>query len=175
VDWREPSDPKVVDDTLACLAHARPSDGPQTPRHLDEATYRGAFDAWAVAQAQLVEAWNHASDPANLIPRIPKALSDAAEIVRENRPTDLTLEESDKLVEQLLAPYPERIVRQVRNVIVGDTDPADKVRELADFAREEGLRPPPPPEPLPEITADDVHAVAWIAITPAQLDGRSHG
>ena len=38
-----PGEPTVVDDTLACLDHARPANGFDTPRVLDD-TYTLAFD-----------------------------------------------------------------------------------------------------------------------------------
>jgi hypothetical protein len=36
------------------------------------------------------------------------------------------------------------------------------------YANELGLEPSPPPEPLPDITEDDVHLVCWPAIGPAR-------
>jgi hypothetical protein len=42
----------------------------------------------------------------------------------------------------------------------------EKVKALARTVVELGLEPSPPPEPLPEITADDVHVVCWLAIVP---------
>ncbi len=35
-----------IPDTLACLDRARPPQGFETPRTLDDHTYRQAFDAW---------------------------------------------------------------------------------------------------------------------------------
>lgn len=166
VDLRDEPDPAVVEDTLACLANARPLNGFDTPRVLDDATYEGAFHAWQVAREHIVERWNYASDPANLAPKIPKAMNDAAELVRDHRPEEMTIEDADELVEALLAPYPERVLRRVRLVLSRDTTPTEKVNELALLAREEGMRPAPAPEPLPEITDDDVHLVAWLAIVP---------
>ncbi|MCC6225318.1 MAG: hypothetical protein IT195_02785 [Microthrixaceae bacterium] len=40
----------VVDDTPACLDHARPPAGFDTPRVLDDETYALAFDAWPIAR-----------------------------------------------------------------------------------------------------------------------------
>ena len=73
--------PTVVADTLSCLDHARPPDGFDTPRVLDDDTYRRAFDAWDVARADIVEKWNHLADKANLEPRIPPALARASEVL----------------------------------------------------------------------------------------------
>lgn len=41
---------------------------------------------------------------------------------------------------------------------------------IAAYARDLGLEPSPPPEPLPEITEDDVHLVCWLAIVPSATE-----
>jgi hypothetical protein len=91
----------------------------------------------------------------------------AAELVRAHRPPDMTIEEADRLVDALQAPYPERIVRSIRHAMGSSTDPAEQVRAIAAYASDLGLEPSPPPEPLPEITEDDVHLVCWLAIVPS--------
>lgn len=75
-------------------------------------------------------------------------------------------------VEALEAPYGERILRLFRDAMRID-DPIARVREIVTLAEELGLEPPPPPQPLPEITPDDVHLVCWIALVPAG-GSRSH-
>ena len=67
------SGPTVVADTLACLDRARPPDGFDTPRVLDDGAHRLAFDAWEIARADIVQRWNHLADKANLEPRVPPA------------------------------------------------------------------------------------------------------
>lgn len=168
VDLWEPDDVKIADDTLSCLANAKPPAGIDTLRELGEDAYIGAFDAWRIARDHIVERWNFAADPANLTAPVPKAMHDAADLVRGNRPDEMTVEAQEQLVESLLAPYPERVLKRVRRVLVSDADGSDKVRELVELAAEEGMRPPPPPEPLPEITADDVHLICWLSIVPAR-------
>jgi hypothetical protein len=44
------------------------------------------------------------------------------------------------------------------------TTDVERVETLARTATELGLEPSAPPEPLPEITADDLHLVCWLAI-----------
>ena len=46
-------------------------------------------------------------------------------------------------------------------------EPVEQARRVAVYASELGLQPSPPPEPLPEITEDDVHLICWLAIVPA--------
>lgn len=64
--------PVVIDDTLACLAHAQPPDGATTRRVLDDESHRLAFDAWTAARENIVAEWNLAADPANLHRRSPR-------------------------------------------------------------------------------------------------------
>jgi hypothetical protein len=79
----------------------------------------------------------------------------------------MTIEEADRLVEALEAPYPERVVRTIRAAMGTQGTNAEIVEALARTVAELGLEPSPPPELLPEITADDVYLVCWLAIVPA--------
>jgi hypothetical protein len=165
VDVRDPSAPALVADTLACLAQALCADG--TERVLDEGTYSGAFPAWDLARNDIVVEWNRASDPANLVTPIPAIMHRAADLVRAHKPSDMTIDEADWLIDALQAPYPERVQREIRRIVVGDRSDVEKVRSLHRLAGELGLAPSPPPEPLPEISENDVHLVCWLAISPA--------
>lgn len=168
VEVGEPTAPVIVADTLACLAQALCPDGMATERVLDEATYSRAFAAWDIARTDIVVEWNRASDPANLVTPVPAIMHRAADLVRAHKPADMAMEEADWLIDALQAPYPERIRREVRRIIVtGDDTEVEKVRGLLALARDLGLAASPPPEPLPEIIEDDVHLVCWLAIVPA--------
>ncbi len=158
------SGPTVVADTLACLDRARPPDGFDTPRALDDDAYRRAFGAWGIARADIVERWNHLADKANLEPRVPSALVRAAEILRAHAPADLTQDEIDRAIDSLSAPYPERTIRTVRAAVAADDDPVGQAERILGVIRSLGLEPYVPPKPLPEITGDDVHLVCWLAL-----------
>jgi hypothetical protein len=157
-------DPIIVDDTLACLDRARPPDEWDTPRDLDQETYRLAFDAWDLARSHVVERWNHLADPANLAPAVPAVMRRAAQTVRDHA-LGVDIEAIDRAVEALETPYGERILRLFRNAMAveGPEERAALVLELIDQL---GLEPPPPPDPLPEINPDDVHLVCWLALVP---------
>jgi superfamily II DNA or RNA helicase len=163
---------EVVGDTLACLDYARPIDEFDTPRVLDDETHRRAFEAWTTARDDIVASWNSLADPSNLQPTVPAAMRRAVEIVRTyGGRSGLAVEEIDRIIEALEAPYPERIVRTVRAAMGAETDPAKQARLIERVVNEQGLQPSPAPVPLPEITDDDVHLVCWLAITPEPSDG----
>ena len=44
------------------------------------------------------------------------------------------------------------------------TEPAEQVQHILQVIRDLGLQPYTPPKPLPEISADDVHLVCWLAV-----------
>ncbi len=153
-----------VRDTLTCIDMARPRDGFDTPRVLDDNTAEGAYVAWTRAVDDIVEKWNEAADPANLAPSIPLAMHRAAKLVLDHRPNEMTIEASEKLIDALQAPYPERIVRLVRSLLSTDAVPEEIVRLIDKTVTELGLEPSPPPTPLPEITSVDVNLICWTAL-----------
>ncbi|MCY3924202.1 MAG: helicase-related protein [bacterium] len=157
-------EPLVITETLACLDRARPPAGFDTPRVLDADTYRGAFDAWGIARRDIVERWNFLADKANLEPKVPPALRRAAEILRSHPPEGLTQDEVDQTIDSICAPYPERIIRTFRAAIAGGDDPTDQALNVLGVVRSLGLEPYTPPQPLPEITPDDVYLVCWLAL-----------
>ena len=157
-------EPAVIAETLACLDRARPPDGFSTPRVLDDDTYRGAFDAWGVARTDVVKRWNFLADKANLEPKVPPALRRAADILRSDPPAALTQDEIDRTIDAICAPYPERIIRTFRVAMVGVEDPAEQAENVLGVVRSLGLEPYTPPQPLPEITPEDVHLVCWLAL-----------
>jgi hypothetical protein len=157
-------EPEVIDDTLACLDRVRPPDEWDTPRDLDEGTYRAAFEAWEIARSHVVERWNYLADPANLAPAVPAVMRRAAQTVQEHA-TGMAIEDIDRAVEALEAPYAERILRLFRSAMSID-DPQQRAARVVELVDELGLEPPPPPEPLPEINSDDVHLVCWLALVP---------
>ena len=159
-------EPVVIAETLACLDRARPPDGFSTPRVLDDDTYRGAFDAWEVARTDVVERWNFLADKANLEPKVPPALRRAAEILRSHPPAALTQDAVDRTIDAICAPYPERIICTFRAAMVGVEDPAEQAARVLGVVRSLGLEPYTPPQPLPEITPEDVHLVCWLALVP---------
>ena len=46
------------------------------------------------------------------------------------------------------------------------TEPTEQVQNILQVVVDLGLQPYTPPKPLPEISADDVHLIAWLALVP---------
>ncbi len=163
--------PVIVDDTLACLDRARPPEEWDTARDLDDDIYRAAFDAWELASGHIVERWNLLGDPANLAPVVPAVMRRAAQTVRDHA-VGIDIEEMDRAVEALEAPYAERILRLFRSAMTIEA-PAERAIAILGLVDELGLDPPPPPALLPEINPTDVHLVCWLALVPARLGAHS--
>jgi len=160
-------EPEVVSDTLACLGHAQC--GADTVRVLDEETHARAYSAWEWARQDIYASWQRATDPANLQPKIPKPMRDAADLLRANPPPELGQRELDRLCDAIEAPYGNRIQRLIRDALDSDRPVVEQARGVVRVVTELGLEPAPAPEPLPVIELEDVHLVCWLAI----VDGRS--
>ena len=154
----------VTDETLACLDLARPPAGFQTPRVLEDSDASDAFEAWETARAHIVEKWNFMSDKANLEPRIPPRLVRAADVVRNHPPAGMTQDEIDRAIDTIRAPYPERTIRTFQSALASSPKPAEQAEQIIRVISDLGLHPFVPPEPLPEITPDDVYCVTWLAL-----------
>ncbi|MDE0116484.1 MAG: helicase-related protein [bacterium] len=165
IDAGSDADDAVVDETLACLDKAKPIAGFNTERFLDDAAIQGAFGAWETARADIVNRWNFMSDKANLEPTIPPRLRRAADTLREHPPPELTQDEIDRAIDTINAPYSERTIRTFQAAINSTDDPAEQAEKILGVIRTLGLEPYIPPDPLPEITPNDVHLVTWLALT----------
>jgi hypothetical protein len=150
---------------LRCLLEARPNDEERTERFLPDEIYTSTYGAWQAARDHIWSTWEYATDPANLEPKIPAVLDRAIAIIQDHYDGVLTVEEADRLVDRLRAPYPERMLRPVRKILA-EGEPPEQVRSLADLADDLGFEPTNRPDPLPPINDDDIHLLCWIAITP---------
>ena len=119
-----------------------------------------------MARDDIVARWNEASDPRALAPQVPKAMRDAAELIRDQAPSGWTQEQSDALLNKLEDAYPARIQREIRGAMRSSKDPVEQANAIAERVHLLGLEPSPPPKPLPPILDDDVHLICWLAIVP---------
>lgn len=138
-----------------------------TLRALPDDLAAGAFPAWEVAREHIHARWTEATDPANLQPRVPKPMRDAAALITRTAPPGMTRVEADELINRLNGNYNLRIQAVFRGILRSDADETEKARLIAEQADEFGLEAAPPPEPLPAITTEDVNLVCWLAVSPA--------
>ena len=166
IGFTDPREPKVSSDVLTCLRKAGST--ATTERRLDEQSYQMAFAAWTVAKQDILTTWTRFTDIRELQPEIPKAMRDAVALIDRCPPSGMSQQGVEDLRDTLNAPYPERILRQVREILALDSDDAFKSAELVDLRLRLALTAPPDPEPLPVIDALDLHLVAWMALIPQQ-------
>lgn len=163
--WVDSESGAIVSDTLTCLARA--ACDPDTSRALPEGAHRRAYEAWEAARRDVFASWQHATDPANLQPRVPKPMREAAELLRENPPPEIEQAELDRLCDAIEAPYGKRIENLIRSAVRSAESPVEQARVVIDKVRELGLEPAPAPEPLPVIELEDIHLVCWLAVVNA--------
>ena len=89
--------------------------------------------------------------------------------MRAHPPKDLDQDEIDRVIDTLQAPYPERILRTFR-MALSTGDAAMQAELVVRVIDDLGLQPYEAPEPLPDITDEDLNLVCWIAITPGGPD-----
>ena len=157
--------PLVSDELLICLDRAQPPNGNSEHRLLSPEHYERAFDAWELAKADILDVRRRAADPATYQQPLEKALRDAAELIRNHRPPDLSQEEADKVIDSIEAPYPHRTVAQFRSALRNSEAPVEQVAAVLDVIRRLGLKPYEPPEPLPAVGDSDINLICWMAIS----------
>jgi hypothetical protein len=150
-----------VRDTLGCLRLIACREN--TPRELSDELAARAYGAWESARKDIYDEWMKATDPASLQPRVKPSLKAAADQLRKFPPPGLSLQELDRLVESVEAPWGARIERVLRESMDGKSG-IDTSTALVEKIRFLGLQPYRPPEPLPPIEEDDIRLVCWMAV-----------
>lgn len=163
-----PADPEttITRDTLGCLRAIVCERN--TVRLLPDGAVTGAYGAWQRARASIYEEWIAATDPKNLQPRIRPLFHEAADHLRKYPPSDVSQEQLDEAVSSILAPWGMRQERELRSAMKDESlDPQTRSVRILDKISELGLRPYPPPKPLPIIDQDEVRLVCWMGVRPS--------
>jgi len=148
-------------DTLGCLRLIACRE--DTPRELSEELAARAYGAWESVRKDIFSnEWMKAT-PASLQPRVKLSLRAAADQFRKFPPPGLSLQELDRLVESVEAPWGARIERVLREALEGKSG-IDASTSLVEKIRFLGLQPYRPPEPLPPIEEDEIRLVCWMAV-----------
>ena len=165
---REDGSAVVIEDTLTSLAAADP-ENESTSRELPPAVYDKAFDAWTAAKAHVWESWKNISDGRTLLPDVPKALRDAAELVYEHGQHLGTKSQQDLLARLNTIP-PARTQRAVRQLMNTDQQPSTKVLALQKLIEEEGVQRAEAPPSLPDVDPDEIRLVTWMAVSAVEKE-----
>ena len=120
----EDGSPIVIEDTLAALIAADP-ERDTTARHLTGEAYDAVFDAWEVARAHVYAEWQLLADGTALLPDVPKALRDAAQLVYEHG-TILGVEDQQDLLTRLNTSPSARTQRSVRGILNSEDPPGEQ-------------------------------------------------
>lgn len=166
------SDADLVRDTLRCLRTI--TCAPEMPRVLPDDLREGAYVAWNRARKDVFDEWMHATDPANLQPRIRPLFLEVGEHLRRYPPPELTQQGLEEIIESVVGPWPLRYERELRAVFVRGGDNEQLSTALVGKVRELGLQPYHPPKPLDEIDEDEVQLVCWMGVEsgPGVASGR---
>ena len=148
---------------MKCLVASDPGDNELT-QVISEAAQEKVFAAWKLARKDVFDEWSKLTDPANIEPRIEKALREAIELVSKHGSV-LSNEEQMDLIGRLNGRWEHAIVRDIRNIVRDqETSNAEKVQLLKGFVIDAGLPMPVKPEPLPSVDIEDVRVICWMAV-----------
>lgn len=150
----------TVKDTLGCLRLIACTE--TTPVAESGVQLEPAYAAWKVARADIFQEWQAATDPANLQPKIRPSLRAAALQLR-TFPPGVTIDELNRLVEAVEAPWGTRIETQIRDAAASLEGQAASIA-IAEVVKRLGLEPFKAPEPLPPIDITDVRLVCWMRV-----------
>lgn len=158
----EVSEVDLVADSLTALTAANPPSS-STPASLPDDWMDFAFQAWELARADIVRAWNSAVDNPASAP-VPAAIRAAVNHLSRYNSHRAAMD-VDEAIKIFSRAQSRRVVTRVRSILndeyLTDTMRTDRLLELVD---EEGLSLPEARPNRFQITPDDVHLIAWMAV-----------
>ena len=105
------------------------------------------------------------TDPANLEPKVAKALRDAIQLVWDHG-GHLGVDQED-LAARLGGSWDNTVVTEVRHIIRDEElSYVQRITALREYVTEIGLPIPEKPKPLAAVRRDDIRVVCWMAVTP---------
>jgi len=157
--------PRVIREIATCLRIIECA--PDTERSISSELKHRAYEAWESARIDIYESWMHETDPANLQPRVPKINRELAEFLRETSYQGVPQKRLERCLDALEAPCSIREQRILRETSAAEySSDGAKVLAVVETVENIGLEPFLAPAPLPPISPDDVHLIAWMAVSP---------
>ena len=107
------------------------------------------------------------TDPANLEPKVEKALREAYQLVADHGGF-LGSQDQIQLMAKLNGRWSKSVVKAVRKIVRDDDlSSKKKIKALAEFATDVGLSIPEQPKPLKVVRREDIRVVCWMAVAVA--------
>jgi hypothetical protein len=126
-----------------------------------------AISAWHRARQDILDAWTHETDPANLQPRVSKFNRELAAFLRDHPPAGIDQTRLERCLDAIESPCSRRDELVLREVFGRAFESNDaKSKAILEEVERLGLEPFQPPAPLPPITQDDIHLICWMGIVP---------
>lgn len=163
-DWlpvEDESEQAVTDDTLISLVTADPGTTDR-PRILPDKAFRGAYEAWAIAQEDAHTEWMRSTDPNALAAEVPRSFRDARELIMD---AGGYLGAAQLHTIKRLNTVPAAKARKaMRMALRTPGEPRSRVEAILGVLDHFGVQPAEVVVPLPPITLNDVRLVAWMAV-----------
>lgn len=158
----EPISPEVIADSLTALTAANPPSS-RTSAELPSDWLNFAYEAWALAQADVVRSWNLAIDQPSTAPTPPAVRSAVKHLSLSNE--HLPAAEVDEAIKILQRAHSRRVNARIQAVMRDEylTESMRSTR-LLEIISEEGLALPESRPNRFQISPDDVHLIAWLAV-----------
>ena len=145
---------------------------PDVPIRFPEVLQKQVYCFWEVAQSDILAAWMHETDPANLQPTIRPLNHRVADFIRANVPPDLAEKDVSRALDILESPWPRREEMLLRKRFEPDDQKGYALSSsLVNYINKTGLEPIKPPDPLPPIAEDDIELLCWIGVEPERRSG----
>ncbi|MCC7128570.1 MAG: helicase [Microbacteriaceae bacterium] len=152
----------VTDDTLVSLVTADPA-SPEQERTLSDAAFSGAYGAWAVAREHAHAEWMSSTDPNALAGEVPSAFRDARDLVF-NKGGYLGADDQMAVIKRLNTVPANKARKAMRAALRAEGTTEEKIKAIIGVLDDFGIQPAEKVEPLPAITLDEIHLIAWMAV-----------
>lgn len=156
----------VTDDSLISLVTADPGKADR-PRSLPDNAFRGAYEAWAIAQEDAHNEWMRSTDPNALAAEVPKSFRDARELIMNAG--GYLGEVQLQTIRRLNTVPAAKVRRAMRIALRTDGEPRNRVEAILRVLDHFGVQPAGVVVPLPPIALSDVRLVAWMAVEGTKL------
>jgi len=136
-----------------------------TPAVVTTEMAEAAYGAWRRARGDIYEAWMYETDPANLQPAVRRLNREVAAFLRDNPPAEVEQDRLYRCLDAVEAPWSRREENQLRAVWTQEFESTgNKATALVEEIERIGAEPFHPPDPLPPISAEEIHLICWLAI-----------